>query len=181
VAILILYSRHIPLLIPLSIFTVIEYTLFSLFFYYLAEKKKFKSVITITSILFYIVAITNFWFLGKSKKFDSFPATLEAVLVMIYCIYYFYDQLNRPEVTFIYSKAHFWITVGIFIYLSGTFFLFVQSSVLSDTERSNFWIINLISNILKNILFSIAFIIPSKPWDPDKKLEKPYDKAFKVS
>ena len=179
--ILFLYARRIPLLIPLSVFTVVEYTLFSLFFYFLSQKKMFKNFLLLASVLFYLVAIINFLFLGKSKKFDSFPATLEAVWVLIYCIYYFYDQLNKPEVTFIYSKPHFWITVGIFIYIAGTFFLFVQSSVLSDSERSNFWIINLISNILKNILFTISFIIPSRPSNSNKKMEKPYDKVFEVS
>jgi len=179
VIILILYSKRIPLLIPLSLFTVIEYTLFSLFFFSLSDNRKFKSFVILLSILFYSLALINFFFLGKSKKFDSLPATLEAVLIIIYCIYYFYAQLNKPQVSFIYSTFHFWITIGIFLYLAGTFFLFVQASILSDKERSNFWIINLISNILKNILFSISFIIPTKP--SNKSMEKPYDKIFEVT
>jgi hypothetical protein len=37
----------------------------------------------------------------------------------------------------------------------------------------------LISNILKNILFSISFIIPTKP--SNDSIEKPYDKPLKLT
>ena len=93
--------------------------LFSLFFFSLSDNRKFKSFVILLSILFYSLALINFFFLGKSKKFDSLPATLEAVLIIIYCIYYFYAQLNKPQVSFIYSTFHFWITIGIFLYLAG--------------------------------------------------------------
>jgi len=169
------------LAILLASFTVIEYTLFTLFFYHLSDSKNFRRFVLIASILFYILAALNFLFLGKSQNFDSVPATVEAFLIIVYCIYYFYDQLNKPQISFIYSTFHFWITIGIFIYVIGTFFLFVQYSIMSEVQRSNFWIITLISNILKNILFSISFIIPSKPSDSNKKLEKPYDKILEVS
>ena len=174
-------GHEIISVILLSLFTVVEYTLFSLFFYYLSDNKRFKSVLLIISILFYALAITNFLVLGKYKNFDSVPATAEAFLIILYCIYYFFDQLNKPQITFIYLTFQFWITIGIFIYVAGTFFLFVQYSILSENERTSFWIITLISNILKNILFSISFIIPSKPSDSNKKMEKPYDRVFEVS
>ena len=143
--------------------------------------KKFKRFVTFVSVGFYALALVNFFLLGRSKKFDAIPATLESFLIIIYCIYYFYDQLNKPQVSFIYSTFHFWISIGIFIYLAGTFFLFVQYSIMSEQQRVDFWIINLISNILKNILFSISFIIPSTPSNSNKKLEKPYDKILEVS
>jgi len=181
VAILILMRQGISVLYLLASFTVIEYTLFALFFYLLSTSKKFNRFLLILSVLFYLLAIVNFVFLGAYENFDSLPASVEAFIIIIYCIYYFYDQLNKPQVTFIYSTFHFWITIGIFIYVAGTFFLFVQYSILSESQRTFFWIITLISNILKNILFTISFIIPSKPSDSNKKLEKPYDKILEVS
>jgi len=181
IVILILWSNDLSIAIPLSLFTVLEYSLFALYFYHLADSAKFRRFILFLSIIFYAFALISFIFFGKSKGFDALPATLEAFLIIIFCIYYFYDQLNKPQISFIYSTFHFWITIGIFIYVAGTFFLFVQYTILSDNERNNFWIITLISNILKNILFSISFIIPSKPSDSNKKMEKPYDKVFEVS
>jgi hypothetical protein len=44
-------------------------------------------------------------------------------------------------------------------YTSLNFFLFLQSSNASVTIISKFWDINLVSNILKNIIFAIAFVI----------------------
>jgi hypothetical protein len=179
VIIFLLTGQKISISIPLSLFTVIEYSLFSLYFYSLTDSRNFRRFVRFISVPFYAFALLNFFFLGRSKQFDSMPASFEAFLIIIYSIYYFYEQLNKPQVAFIYSTFHFWISIGIFIYIAGTFFLFVQYSILSDNERNNFWIINLISNILKNILFSISFIIPSKP--SNNSMQKPYDKALNVT
>jgi hypothetical protein len=179
ILIFILAAAKTDLSIPLSLFTLIEYSLFSLYYYFLIDSRKFKRFVYLISVPFYALVLLNFFFLGRSKQFDALPASAEAFIIIIYCIYYFYEQLNKPQVTFIYSTFHFWISIGIFIYMAGTFVLFVQSSMLSDNERNNFWIINLISNILKNILFSISFIIPSKP--SNNSMHKPYDKALNVT
>jgi hypothetical protein len=57
-----------------------------------------------------------------------------------------------------------------FLYLAGTFFLFVYSTSLSLSEANNYWIINYIANILKNVLFALAIIVHAK--------EKPAQKIY---
>lgn len=43
------------------------------------------------------------------------------------------------------------------MYLSATFFLFIYASDLPDETREQYWVLNVFGNVLKNLLFSIAF------------------------
>lgn len=58
---------------------------------------------------------------------------------------------------FVYQDPSFWFVAAFMVYLSGTLFLFIQANALEVELRRNFWKINLVANITKNILFAIAF------------------------
>jgi hypothetical protein len=128
------------------------------------------------STLFYGFAIYNLT-KGQKNNFDSLPASIESVFVISFCILFFFEQMRNTEVSFIYSSKVFWITAAVLIYLAATLFLFISASYLTSQEMNSYWSINFISNILKNILISIAFILPKykspPPLDPDS-----YNKAF---
>jgi hypothetical protein len=104
------------------------------------------------------------------------PASIEAILIIIYCIIFFYEQINNPDISFIYSSKKFWVTTAFLVYLSGTLFLFIYTSDLSEAEQFYYWPINYFFNILKNLVIALAFYIPtSKPQSfiKDEFLGKP--------
>jgi len=92
-------------------------------------------------------------------------------------LFYFFEELNEPKSTFIYSSHKFWIILGILIYFTGTFFFFMQSNDLSDEQWSKWGIINYVFTLIKNLLFSIAIII-KKNTQPDILFKNPYDELF---
>jgi hypothetical protein len=143
----------------LSSFTVIEYGLFSYFLYLIIENQKFKRFIVFISVGFILISIIAFIHY-KNARFDSISASIEAIIIITFSIYYLYEQIDKPQISFIYLSYTFWFTFSFLIYLSGTFFLFIQSSDLPDQTRNSFWIINLICNLLKNVLFAVGFSIP---------------------
>ena len=138
-----------------SVFDFVEFTLFSLFFYSSLQEKKFKYIPIIGTVIFYIVAISNF----TSKRFDSLSAALESILIIPYCILLLYEQIKDPEIIFVYYNKKFWVIIAFFLYFSATLFLYVYYSTLSAEQRSNYWPINNFFEILKNILFCVAFIM----------------------
>ena len=146
----------------LRIFTVVEYSLFSLFFYLVVKSAIIKKVIIGLSFVFFAITFYNYYN-NPRASFDSIPVSVESILIIIYCLYYFYERISEPQVTFIYSSYHFWVIIGILIYLSGAFFLFTQADNLSNQDKSNYWIIVYMTNILKNIFFSVAFYIKKNP------------------
>lgn len=138
-----------------SIFTIVEFTLFSLFFYISLKEKRFKYIPIIGALIFYIVAISNF----TNKKFDSLSVSLESILIIPYCILLLYEQIKDPSIIFVYYNKKFWVIIAFFLYFSATLFLYIYYSTLSAEQRSNYWLINNFFEILKNILLSIAFIM----------------------
>ena len=157
----------------LSAFTLIEYTAFSFVLYSVIDNRIFRSIILASSAVFYVFVI--YYFLtAKNNTFDSLPASLEAILIVAFSIFYLFDQMNKPQVIFIYQEPNFWFVVAFILYFSGTLFLFIQASNLSKEVRDNFWKINLFLMIIKNILFAIAFST-RKSKNLQQTLENPFE------
>lgn len=159
-----------------SFFTVIEYTLFSLFLYLSFKSKRIKQVIVGAAPLFILLVLYHFFNKNKSNNFDAIPASLESILIIIFCVCFFFEQIRDMEVSFVYSSKTFWIIVAILIYMSATFFLFISTVYFTQEERKAYWFINYFSNILKNLLLAIAFIIPN--YKPKSFADHPYDEGL---
>ncbi len=145
----------------LSTFTIIEYTLLAYYIYNLFKNKTFKRVLLIASCIFLVIAFGNLILEMNSNtpQFDSVPIAISSLILITASIFYFFESIQDPDITFIYSKPSFWVVVGIMIYFSGTFFLFLQYDNLSEEDKNNYWIISIICFVLKNIFFSISFIL----------------------
>ena len=150
-----------------AIFTIVEYSLVSTFIYLSLSNPFLKKVILFISILFLTYAVINFVRTDK-KQFDSIPSSIEDILIIAFCIFYLFEQISKPEITFIYASPNFWIVLAFLVYMSATLFLFIITSSLSQEEKNKYWIINHISNTITNIFLSIAFINNRK-----KKPEEP--------
>jgi hypothetical protein len=155
------FNKGLEISTLLYSFTIVEYLVFATYLWSILKNKTFKYILIAASAFFTIYCLT-YLIQNTFIKFDSIQTSIEAIVIITFCIIYLFEEMNQPQVTFIYSSYHFWIVIGILIYLAGTFFFFVYASNLSNAELDSFSIINHISNILKNILFSIAFVIYAK-------------------
>ncbi|KIC89383.1 hypothetical protein [Flavihumibacter sp. ZG627] len=158
-------SLHVESILS-SLFTTVEFLFFSAFFLLIIKNKSNRKAIYFGISIFLIVSLIDFFFLFKGTQnqniFSTIPISISAITLIIFSILYLFEQIQNPEVSFIYSKSNFWIVVGIMLYFAGTFFLFLQFSELSSQEQYSYWIINWVCIILKNILFSIAFYLPKE-------------------
>jgi hypothetical protein len=162
------YNRNL-----LYTFTIIEYLFFSAFFFSVLKSKKIKTSIVVISVLF--SAFCLYFILAKAfTKFDSVQTSISGILIIIFSIFYFYEQINSPKMAFIYQDYKFWIVFGILIYMAGNLFLFSYASNLSNDQRDQYWIINFVSNIMKNILFALAIFIRAKQATEKPVLEDPF-------
>ena len=145
----------------LYIFTVIEYTLFAFFIYHVLSDVVYKRALLTISVLFITFCLFNIFF-QPQYQFDSLQTSIEALILLIFCILFLFEQINKPEITFIYNSYTFWIITGILIYLAANFFLYGFAATLPKEIAEQYWFISHISNILKNIFFAIAVIIHIK-------------------
>ncbi len=144
-----------------SIFIIVQFTLFSFFFYSSLKGKWVKFIPIVGALIFYGFAIVNF----TNKQFDSISTSLSSVLIISYCILLLYEQIKNSGTDLVYYNKKFWIIIAFFIYSSATLFLYIYFSTLSQEQVHSYWIINNFFEILKNILFSVSFIM--------KKRDKP--------
>lgn len=153
-------------------FTIIEYLIFASFLFSILINKTIKRILIFVSLLFTISCLYLI-FMETLKKFDSFQASVSAILLIAFCIVYLFEQINKPEITFIYASYKFWIITGILIYLAATLFLYGFADSLPADVAREYWIISHISNVLKNILFSIAIFIHAKSLKPPQPKTPP--------
>lgn len=153
-----------------SAFTVIEFTLFSAYFHSIYKANRPKNFLVFGFILFIAVATYNVFF-DKKHRFDSLPTAVESILIILYSLFYFNEQLRIPETSFIYSTKTFWIVISILLYLAGTFILFVCIAYMTEKEQITYWPIASIANITKNILLSVAFMLRIQT--KDKYIQRP--------
>jgi|SRR5579871_3547751 len=151
----------------LAVYTIIEYLMVSTFIWLSLSGKALKMIIVFLSIGF-VTYMIIYMIRSDKTKFDSIPSSVEDILLMMYCILYMFEQIAKPQIGFIYATPNFWVVLAFFVYTSSTLFLFITTSSLSEDEQAKYWVINQISNIVSNILISIAFILnPKSQKNPD--------------
>lgn len=155
----------------INIAILFELGLIFIFFYTLFQNISLWKRLSGFALLFVIV-----WWVYRNLiegKLHTNGGVFNGVLtlfIIIFALTYFYQQLNNTKNLFIYSTPAFWLVSGILIYKTSTFFLFIYSNVLHQSQKANFYLINSISYILLGIFFTIAFSIKDKK--VDNKLHK---------
>ena len=111
-------TARIPYFYIYSIFSIIEYTLYALFLFLSLKQKNFKIIVQIGSLLFYVLAISNIFQNRKTDSFDSPSASLESILLIVYSIFFLFEQIKDPSIFYVYYLKKFWIIIAFLIYFS---------------------------------------------------------------
>ena len=144
-----------------SLYTFLEYSAFTFILWVNIKNKLFQKIIILITVLFIVFQlfyVTN----TEVQKLDSIPIGIETILIFIYIFYFFYDYSKNVKDTFLYNHYCFWLSVGILIYLGGSFFFYILANNLDDTEVKTFGQFTYIAEIIKNLLFCIAIFMYKK-------------------
>ncbi len=160
----------------LATFTVIEYSLLAIFLYQSIQDRRLRYVPVIGSLIFFPIAIINF-LQGRITSFDSRAASVESILIIIYSLLFLYSQIKDPAILFVYNTKKFWVVSACFIYFSSTLFLFLYDPYFTKQQRANYWYINNLFDIIKNILFCIAFTMKASI-KSENPIENNYEDSY---
>lgn len=147
----------------LNIFTILEFSFLACFFYFSIQNKWFKKILPylvvgfVTYNIIYLIITPE----PELASMSSVPATVEAFLLISISIFFFFEQISKPQAFFIYQVPSFWIVIAVLLYFSGAFFIFIYAENFTNTELNKYWVINYALNATKNILFAIAFLMKS--------------------
>lgn len=70
-----------------------------------------------------------------------------------------YEQMNDTENSFIYNRYHFWIVIGIMLYLAGSFFIYIFADQVNNKTIDQYWFLTHVFYILKNVMITISLIL----------------------
>jgi hypothetical protein len=145
----------------LVLFTSIEYLVFSTIFVLLIKNKQVHYLTYILSLFFLLIVFYNY---NPKKGFDSLAIGVETIFIILFIFYYLYEQMNDLSDSFIYNRYHFWIAIGILLYLGGSFFIYIFADKIDAHILDDYWFLTYAFYIIKNIFFSIgiAHIINQK-------------------
>ena len=93
------------------------------------------------------------------KEFDSVSIGIETILVFIFIFLFFYEYFIKVHSDYIYNHYCFWLAIGIMIYLSGSFFIYLLANHISAEQIHNFWYLSYIAESVKNILFTAGIFV----------------------
>lgn len=140
-------------------YTFFECLIISYIFWVELESKILRRIVIITSLLFLIVSLCCVVLLDDLNLIDSITTSIEFVIIIFFCILYFFKEfydLNKPKLT---DYWFFWLNSSFLLYFGTSLFIFLFKSYfyeLSVTIISFLWSIHLIVNITNNSLISVA-------------------------
>jgi hypothetical protein len=140
-----------------SWFTFIEYLAFALIFLYSIENKNFRTLIVVLSGGFVLFQVL-FALTAKKKHLDSVPVAVETILIFLFVFYFLYQEFTK-ETQLLVRNSMFWISIGIFFYLAGSFFFNILANHMSTEELVKYWYYSFLFDIIKNILIAIGLSV----------------------
>ena len=143
-----------------TIYTFLEYCFFTAILWNNISLKKFRLAIFICSIFFIVFQILHY--LNSNVGMDSIPVGIETVLIFVYIIFFFYQNFRNNYDQYIYNHHCFWISIGMLIYLGGTFFFNLLGNYIDSSDIDKYWFLTHIADIIKNVFFCVSIIVYSR-------------------
>ena len=153
------------------LFTIIEFFLLSIYLFKELISSNFRTFIKISSIIFSLFVVFDIA-TGTLNEFDSIPTGVESILILSSSVLLLYERIIKNED---YNVSSIWISIGLVLFFSGTFFLFILSeSNFNNSGFSKTYSYILASfKIISYCLFSVGMIFENKlPFKPYIQLQK---------
>jgi hypothetical protein len=140
-----------------NIYTLVEYSFLSYFFYLIISSRFIKTLIVIVSFIYFIV----FFLLYKNNnsQLNSVLTFISRVIILALCLIYIFSVMKQSTESLTILNPLFLIVIALLLYVASTLFLFIMANQLSEKEMNQYWAITLYSNILTNLLYSTAFLL----------------------
>jgi hypothetical protein len=137
------------------IFTVSEFVLTSIFFFYEFNRKGERILILVVGVLFLLVAAIDYLLQGVGKM-DNLSMAIEAMVLVAYSVWLLFTTIRDTKYPNILDTTQFWFIAGILIYFGGSIFIFISSNYFSKEMITKMWSIHNLFTIVYNVLISIG-------------------------
>lgn len=143
-----------------NIHSVIRFGCFSFYFIYL-QKDSFSRLKRWLAVLAFAFIVINFIFFENffnRRSFSGNLLTVEAYLLLVYCMLYYLAELKDENNLF--DSPHFWVVTGLGIYVVTNFFVFLFYAPMLNVDTNlavNIWNVHNIAFIIFCLFITKAF------------------------
>ncbi len=148
-----------------NIHSIVRFLCFS-YFFILLKQKFFKTFNKFIPVIYFLFVAINFSFSENffyKYNISGNLLSMEAFLLLIYCMLYYLAQLNS-EVEGITGTKNFWVVTGLAIYVAANFFVFlfyVHMITENQVLANRMWTVHNVAYILLCTFISKAFYVPA--------------------
>lgn len=148
---------HLNTLAIFHIYTPFEFAFLSFFFAEFYDKRG-KIVIYLITGAFIIFCLYNTFFIQNTMKMNSYARSIEAVILIAYCMLFFSKNNNDIEYKWSHHNTN-WIVAGILLYYAGALFMFIFFNVVTKpgVMTNIIWGAHNTILITEYILFAVGF------------------------
>lgn len=143
-----------------NFFTVIEFCFYMILISMIIRNGKVKMVIKITALTYFLIAISNILFFQGMKTFHTITYSLGCLVIVIVCIYYFFELFRMPKAIRLSVDPAFWICSGVLFFYCCGFPLYAFANFWFQYKWMQHSFVDIITilNIFLYSLFTIAFL-----------------------
>jgi hypothetical protein len=154
------FAFRLKINLPAFTYTILEFTLISLFYYRFFRQYMKADIINIITILFMLVSMAGVYVYGLQKT-DLYARAVESFILTTYCLFLFYYVLKNLIFDNLLNSPIFWINTAILFYFAGNLVIFIFSEYISKHQTNSYMLlwasIHTFFNVSMNILFGIGF------------------------
>jgi hypothetical protein len=154
----ILQMQNINNMYVFHIYTVIEFSVISLFYIKIIPNRRLTYFVIALMSLFLCVAVYDY--INNKDQMDDLSTSTESIIVIFYAVLGFSSLLRNPVQSRVIAIPLFWLNTALLLYFAGNLFLFIFSNYMQQHYKGEFrelWGIHSIMSILFYLLMSTGF------------------------
>lgn len=143
-----------------NFFTAFEFCFYLFFLRLIIGNAGVKTIIRYTLLVYLFITLINILFF-QTSVFHSITYSIGCLLIVIFCIYYFFELFRRSTSVNLIGEPAFWICSGLLFFYCCSLPLVGAVNFLSQIPlilRNNMQRILNVMNVLLYTLFTIAFL-----------------------
>lgn len=144
-----------------NFFGIVEFSFYLLNLSLFIRKPVVKKIIHYFIPLYAFLSTINIFFIQGVKSFSTISYSLGCLIIVCFCIYYFFELFRSPKSVKLKNDPAFWICTGLLFFYCCTFPMFALINFWQDISKlfiKNFESILIILNTFLYALITIAFI-----------------------
>lgn len=142
-------------------FLTVRYIFIATFFYDLLNVAVMRRAIVISTSFFLLFSVSNYFFIQTPHIANTYTVIIANIFTIYLVLAFFRQILHDERVIRLTSSTEVWISLGTFLYYSGTLPFFIFFNYLVRTESpvvDSYLLINDFLNVIMYSLYATGFL-----------------------